>query len=185
MEVKGTAIKTVPQFVKDNYPDRYNEWFDKLPQESKKIMSDRISLTQWYPLEWGLVEPTRLIGQMFYGDIEKGAFELGRYSSAMAIKGIYKMLVKVSSPSFIVNRASSIMTGYYRPCVIKVTSRTKGRAVIAITDFPEADVVVDHRVYGWILNTMQFSSFHSPKVSLQKSMGKGDDVTEFIVEWDE
>ena len=185
MEVKGTAIKSIPQFVKDIFPLRYSEWFDKLPIESQKIMSERISLTKWYPLNWGLVAPTRLIGEIFYNDVEKGAFEMGKYSSNMAIKGIYKMLVKVSSPSFIVNRTSSIMTGYYRPCVMNVTEKSKGRAVLSIVEFPDPDVAVDYRVYGWIKNTMEFSSFRLPRVTLQKSMGKGDYATEFLVEWDE
>ena len=185
MEVKGTAIKSIPQFVKDNYPSRYSEWFNNLPKESQKIMSERISLTKWHKLKWGLVMPTRLIGEMFYADIEKGAFKLGVYSSNMAIKGIYKMLVKVSSPSFIVNRTPSIMSSYYRPCLMDVTQKSKGRAVLSILNFPEADITVDYRVYGWIKNTMAFSRFKSPMVTLQKSMGKGDAVTEFLVEWDD
>jgi hypothetical protein len=84
---------------------------DSLPQESQSIIENRISLTSWYPLETSIIIPTNLIGDMFYNDISKAAYELVIYSSVMAIKGVYKMLVMVSSSSFIVNRASTIMSG--------------------------------------------------------------------------
>lgn len=185
MEVKGTAVKTIQEFVKTKFPDEYNRWLDALPQESKGIMENRISLTNWYSLDSGLLIPTRAVGEMFYKDIQKGALELGIFSSAQAIKGIYKMLVMVSSPSFIVNRATTIMSGYYRPCMMDITKRSKNMAVLSIIDFPEPDVVVDYRILGWIKNTMQYSKFVNPKVEMLKSMGKGDATTDYLVQWTE
>ncbi len=183
MEVKGTAVKPIVQFVKDQFPLQYNEWLRALPESSRNIMANYISLTNWYELKTSLIVPTRLIGEMFYNDIEKGAFELGVYSSNMAIKGIYKVLVKVSSPGFIVNRASGIIESYYRPVILDVTEKSKNHAVLTIIDFPEPDVVIDYRIFGWIKNTMEMSSFRMPTVELIKSMGKGDIVTEYLVKW--
>jgi len=185
MEVKGTAIKTIPEFVKYKFPDEYNIWLEALPAESRAIMENRISLTNWYPIETSLIIPTRTIGDLFFKDIQKGALELGIFSSAQAIKGIYKMLVMVSSPSFIVNRASTIMSGYYRPCIMDITKRSKLMAVLSIIDFPVPDVVIDYRVLGWIKNTMEFSKFNSPKVEMLKSMGKGDATTDYLIQWQE
>ena len=125
MEIKGTAIKTIPEFVKEKFPNEYNLWLDSLPMESQSIINNRISLTNWYPIESALVIPTIKIGEIFYKDIAKGAFDLGVYSSVNAIKGVYKMLVMVSSPSFIINRASTIMSSYYRPCGMEITKRQK------------------------------------------------------------
>jgi len=183
MEVKGVAVKPVAQFVKARFPEQYNAWLRKLPEEARIIMSDFVSLTKWYPLEYGLVIPTRLVGEMFYDDIEQGAFELGVYSSQLALKGVYKILAKVSSPGFIVNRASSLMESYYRPAIMDVTEKSNRHAVLTIIDFPEPDIMVDYRIYGWIKNTMEESSFRLPKVSMRQSMGKGDAVTEYYVEW--
>jgi len=183
MEVKGTAIKTIPEFIKNKFPNDYNRWLNALSPESKNIFTDRVSLLKWYPIQDALIKPTRLIGEMFYNDIEKGAFELGVYSSESAIKGIYKMLVKVSSPSFIVSRASNIMSNYYKPCIMDVIESTKTSALLSIIDFPEPDIVIDYRVLGWIKTTMEFSRFQNPKVELKKSMGRGDFSTDFLIEW--
>jgi len=185
MEVKGIAIKTIPDFVKEKFPNEYKTWLETLPVEARSIIENRISLTNWYPLESSLIIPTQLIGEMFYKDIQKGAFELGIFSSNQAIKGIYKMLVMVSSPSFIVNRASTIMSSYYRPCEMEISKRSKDMAVLSIVNFPNPSVVVDYRILGWIKNTMEFSKFKSPKVEMVKSMGNGDSSTDYLVQWTE
>jgi len=185
MEVKGTAIKTIQEFVKDKFPNEYIHWLDSLPAESRSILDSRISLTNWYPLESALIVPTKMIGEIFYKDIQKGSFELGVFSSNQAIKGVYKMLVMVSSPSFIVNRASTIMSSYYRPCTMEITKRSKDMAILSITEFPKPSIVVDFRILGWIKNTMDFSKFKSPKVEMLKSMGKGDSTTDYLVQWSE
>ena len=183
MEVKGVSVKPAVLFVREKFPERYNAWLRQLPEESRIIMSDFISLKKWYPLKAGLVYPTRLIGEMFFDDIEQGAFELGIYSSQIALKGVYKVLAKVSSPSFIVNRASSLMESYYRPAIMDVTEKSNRHAVLSIIDFPEPDITVDYRIFGWIKNTMESSNFRMPKVEMRKSMAKGDLVTEYYVGW--
>ncbi len=185
MEVKGTAVKTIPEFVSAKFPNEYNAWIESLPEESKNIMTSRISLTNWYPLGPSIIIPTRKAAEMFYKDVIKGSYELGIFSSEQAIKGIYKMLVMVSSPSFIVNRTSSIMTNYYRPCVMDITKRAKDMAIISILEFPMPDVTIDYRIFGWITNTIRVSKFKSPKVEILKSMGKGDSSTDFLIQWSE
>jgi hypothetical protein len=185
MEVKGTAVKTIPEFVAKKFPNEFDAWLESLPAESRQFMTDRISMTNWYPLESALVIPTRKVGEMFFKDIQKGAYEMGVYSSEQAIKGIYKMLVLVSSPSFIVNRTSSIISNYYRPCKMDITKRSKEMAIISMLEFPTPDIAVDYRIFGWIKNTIEVSKFKNPKVEILKSMGKGDAATEYLIQWAE
>jgi hypothetical protein len=185
MEVKGTAVKTIPEFVSKKFPNEYDAWLESLPEMSRAFMKERISLTNWYPLETALIIPTRKIGEMFYKDVQKGALEMGIFSSEQAIKGIYKMLVLVSSPSFIVNRTSGIISNYYRPCRMDITKRSKDMAIISMLEFPKPDIVVDYRILGWIKNTIESSKFKNPKVEILKSMGKGDATTEYLIQWTE
>jgi hypothetical protein len=37
MKVKGTVLTSVAGFVKDNFPNREDEWLDGLPSKSKDI----------------------------------------------------------------------------------------------------------------------------------------------------
>lgn len=183
MEVKGVAVKPIPKFVQEKFPEQYNAWLKRLPDESRKMMSGFIHLNKWYPLKTALTIPSRLIGEMFYDTIESGAFELGIFSSQLALKGIHKILASISSPSFIVSRAGSLMEGYYRPAIMSVTEKSDNHAVLTIIDFPEPDIAIDYRIYGWIKNTMESSRFNLPEVTIRKSLGKGDMVTEFLVSW--
>jgi hypothetical protein len=185
MEVKGTAVKTISEFVNNKFPNEFDAWLESLPEESRTLMSSRISLTNWYPIVPSLIIPSRRVGEMFYKDIAKGSFEMGIFSSEQAIKGIYKMLVMVSSPAFIVNRTSSIMANYYRPCVMDITKRSKDMAIVSIIEFPVPDITVDYRIFGWIKNTISVSKFKNPKVEILKSMGKGDASTDFLIQWTE
>jgi len=36
MKVKGTAVKSINEYVKKGYGDQYQQWLDQLPEESKK-----------------------------------------------------------------------------------------------------------------------------------------------------
>ena len=38
MEVKGTAVRSVPEFVQKHFPLRYQEWLNSMPESSKKMM---------------------------------------------------------------------------------------------------------------------------------------------------
>ena len=40
MEVKGTAVRSIPEFVQKHFPLRYQEWLNSMPEESKKSPSE-------------------------------------------------------------------------------------------------------------------------------------------------
>ena len=89
MEVKGTAVIAIRDYVKNNYPGEFVKWLNALSPESKKIFDSAIDSTKWYPVENGAKEPTEKIGQMFFnGDSERGATESGRYSAEKASESI-------------------------------------------------------------------------------------------------
>ena len=48
MEVKGTAIKPMVNFVQEKYHDRFDEWIKSLPANSADIMVSSLS-SNWYP----------------------------------------------------------------------------------------------------------------------------------------
>lgn len=46
MKVKGTILTSVQGFVKSNFKDRYQEWQDALPSESKSLFTNPIKATE-------------------------------------------------------------------------------------------------------------------------------------------
>jgi hypothetical protein len=94
MDVKGVAVKSIQLFVEKKYSDRYNEWLNSLSEKSKLIFNGRIIDGAWYDMYDAVVEPTDKICKLFYNGSERGAWESGRYSAEVGLKGIYSFLLK-------------------------------------------------------------------------------------------
>ena len=102
MEIKGTAVIAIRDYVKINHSARFNDWLGKLSGESRQIFEGVIDASKWYPIESGGIEPTKKAIEMFHqGDYKMGAWEAGKYSAQKALTGIYKIFVKAASPGYI------------------------------------------------------------------------------------
>jgi hypothetical protein len=185
MEIKGTAVIAIRDFVKINYGDKYNEWVQSLPDNVKKIFSGVIDSSNWYPLSEGGLIPTKRTAEMFFnGDYEKGAWDAGRYSAQKALTGIYKIFVKASSPGYIIQRASRVFATYYRPCEMNVVDRTEKSVKLEISNMTESDVVIEYRIAGWIQKALEISGASNISVDITQSISLGDDVTRLEICWE-
>jgi hypothetical protein len=185
MEIKGTAITAIRDYVKLNFPDKLPEWLNRLPETSKNIYSGVIDSSRWYPLEEGGIIPTRHTAELFFkGNYEKAAWEGGRYSAEKGLSGIYKIFVKASSPAYIIQRASRVFATYYQPCRMEVVEKTENSVVLDISDMTQSDIVVEYRIAGWIEKALEISGAKNVKIAFPKSMVNGDDVTRFSITWD-
>jgi hypothetical protein len=184
MEIKGSAVKSIVDYIKKNHPDGYQEWLNTLPEESKKIFMEPVLPSNWYPMNESAVIPTKHLAELFFdNNVEKGAWESGRYSAQMALTGIYKFFIKAASPFFIISKASRIISTYYRPSDIIVVEKGDNWVNINITRFEDPSVVIESRICGWIERALEISGAKDVKVDVRKSMTKGDDVTELYISW--
>ncbi|MCJ7772303.1 MAG: hypothetical protein MUP22_04115 [Desulfobacterales bacterium] len=184
MEVKGSAVNSVPEFVRVKFGERFDEWLDSLSEESKKIMKEHIiPAISWYPIKPSIIEPTRKICELFFGNDEKGAWEAGRFSADKGLIGVYKIFVKLGSPKFIVGRAATIFSSYYKPSSMEIADQSEKKVVLHIIEFPELERLVELRICGWIERALEISGAKTVKVELTKSLTRQDPVTEIVVEW--
>jgi len=183
MEVKGTSVTSIPEFVKHVFGSRYNEWIDSLSNGSRKIMNHTIFLSNWYSLQEAVIEPARKICDLFYDGRYKGAWEAGRFRADFALKGIYKFFIKLGSPEFLIKRASRIMPTYYKPSELSVHEMSSRRAKVHIIEFPEPNGFVELRIAGWIERALEISGCQDVDVKITCSLVKGDLYTEFAAEW--
>jgi len=185
MYIKGISVKTIPEFVKEYYPERYNEWFKALPNTSKNIFCDVIMSNKWYPVSAALVNPIKIAGRLFFNnDSKKAGWQMGRYAADFALKGIYKIYVKLGSPGHIIDRASRIMSAYFQPSELKVVTKEKYALTVHITLFPEPDEVLDHNIAGWMERALEISGCKNLNIEISKSLALHDDVTEFKISWE-
>lgn len=185
MEIKGTAVIAIRDYIKTNYKEKYNEWLGSLPEDSKIIYNNAIDSSKWYPLDKGGVIPTRKLAEFFHqGDYKNGAWTSGNYSAEKALTGIYKIFVKASSPAYIVDRASRVFSTYYRPCEMSVISKKENWVLIQISQMTSSDEVIEYRIAGWIQKALEISGANNVQITFPKSITKGDSVTEMEINWE-
>jgi hypothetical protein len=183
MEIKGSAVKTIPDFLKKHHPEKFSAWLDALPEKSRLIFSEPVMSTDWYPLhEAGLI-PTETLGQVIFSDAFKGAWQCGRYSAESALTGVYKVFIKVASPFFIIDRAGRIFSTYYQPSSMEVVQKGDNFVKLHITRFEEPSALIEGRIGGWIERAMEIHGVGSVSVTIEKSMAHGDPITEILVKW--
>lgn len=183
MQIKGTAVKSIDSFVRVNYSEQYEQWIENMPPETRVIYSDAILATHWYPLKEAGVAPTKLIGTMFFNSISKGAWESGRFSAESALKGVYKVFVKLASPSYIINRASKIFSTYYTPSKLIIPSSNSKGVVVEIVEFETPESVIEERIGGWMEKALELSGCNEIKINIKQSLTKGAPSTIFDITW--
>jgi hypothetical protein len=183
MEIKGSAVKSIPDFIRKVHPENYQVWINALPEASKKIFTSPILPSNWYPLQEAAVVPTEVLGNLIFDDARHGAWQNGRYSAESALTGIYKFFIKTASPFFIINRAGKILTTYYQPSDMKVVEQGDNYVVLHITEFEEPDELIEARIAGWIERAMEIHGVGFVQVDITKSLTRNDPVTEFRVKW--
>ena len=183
MEVKGTAVKSIGEYVKKNYPSKYEDWLKSMPEESRSLFEKGILTNQWYPMRTAAIVPTKQICDMFFGGMLEGAWQSGRYSAQVALTGIYKLYVMVSKPGHIIERASRIFAAYYSDSEISTANKTANSVDVLITEFPQPNEMIEHRIAGWIEAAIELSGCKGVKVDISESKTKGQRRTVMNVKW--
>lgn len=185
MYVKGTAVKSIKEYVQQKHAEKYLEWLNELPQPSKILMSGLIYVSEWYPVMDGALAPTIALGKVvFNGDSYKAGWETGRYSAETALTGIYKIFVKMATPQFIIGRSGKILPSYYDPSEVIVRETNSNHVILNITRLPSSHEVLEARILGWIERALEVTGCKNVKINLIKSISKGDTSTDLKITWD-
>jgi hypothetical protein len=182
MEVKGTAVLPIVHFAREKFDGKFGDWINSLSSESADIMNTVVN-SSWYPMNEAMIEPTEKICDLLYSGNPDGAVEMGKYSADYGLKGVYKLFVKLGSPSFIINRASSILPTYYKNSVIKVVEERKNGSVIHVSNFPDMHKLIELRISGWMIRALEICGCKDVKVNITRSLTRGDSVTEYNIQW--
>jgi len=184
MHVKGTAVKSIQEFVQTKYADKYAEWLKAMPETSRNIMSKPVYVSDWYSVKDAAIEPTIAIGKViFNGDSIKAGWETGRFSSEQALNGIYKVFVKMATPQFIIGRSGKILPSYYDPSEIAVKETGSKHVVLNISKLPSNHEVLEARILGWIQKALEVTGCKNVQINPTKSLTKGDPITELMITW--
>ena len=156
MNIKGTSLNGTLNFVKEKFPSRIDEWIEQLPARSRDMFSNVILATHWYPMEEGLIIPTKIISKLFYsGNDKKASYEIGRYSAEEGLKGIYKIFIKIASPKYVLKRSTVIFKTYYQDIDAQIIENMDNEVVFYIKGFKQSEQLIFDRISGWIFEILK------------------------------
>ena len=159
MEVKGTGILATRTFIEKTFPDQYQYFIHDLPLESKKIYTDLIKTSSWYSIEDGYYYPTKIIADLFYnGDEKRAGEEAGRFSADFALKGIYRVFLKVATPQYLMKMAKRIISTYYKPVDARISEVEKNSLVLTTTKLYPDTSILDYRTAGWCQRALELAN---------------------------
>lgn len=184
MQVKSDAMISLPIFIVKKYGKKgYFNWLNLLSPEAKNVYTYPIRKGEWFPLRQMMIEPTQLICDLFYNQSMKGAEDCGKFSADIGLNGISKILVKLSNPKIIINKASKILPTYYRPSKLEVIEHSEKDGIVHITQFPDSDSYIEHRIAGWMGRALEISGCRNVSVNITSTLTKDDPYTEYRITW--
>lgn len=185
MKVKGIGIKTTREFVKARFGSKYDAWVNALPESSKPFYKTIVNVSEWFPIKEAYITPIDKIVEFFYNnDYKKGGEEIGAFSAELALKGIYKVFLLVTTPNFLMVRGSKIMSTYYDPCEIHVSEKGFKTVSLRFTDFAEMTPAMEYRAAGWCKRALELCNCKNVKCQITFHLTKKDPYTELVLNWD-
>jgi len=183
LKFKGAGWKPIIEFVKVTFGEEgFNRVLESVSPECREIANGWVLISSWYDMQ--LIEEfikatDRLLGK---GDLDI-ARKMGRYSAEFGIKTVYKFLMKVGTPGFVLKRAPIIWSRYYSKGKLQIVLLKPGHAILRLTDMGTLSEVTCVRVTGWMEMTMKMSGAKNPSVEHISCPSRGDSFEEWEGRW--
>lgn len=182
--IKGTGLLSLPEFIKDKFgPESFQKWLDSLAPEAKALYERSAVASQWYDLNQYFIEPMVLMGDLFYGGSEEGAFEEGRYCAEYSLGGVYRFFLKLGGIKIMIKKAHTILDAYFDSCKLEAEVGEDNRAVMRIVQLDGVHAVVEANIRGWIVKGLEMAGAQGLKVEIGQRLSKGDVCTEYLISW--
>lgn len=182
MRVRGSVCSNINAYVQEFHADKHQQWLDSLTPESQELMKKTKS-SDWYPIEDGILAPTKNMCDMFYSSTKEGAWKSGRYSAEVSLTGIYKVFVVISTPIFLIKRASRILGTFYDPTEVAVVENSDKSMLVHFTKLPVKSEHLEYRIAGWMEKALEICGCKNLSIQTPKSIAKGDDVFVVDIKW--
>ncbi|MBN2273845.1 MAG: hypothetical protein JXR41_06300 [Bacteroidales bacterium] len=184
MQIKGSAVRTILDFVKTKFPEKLDEWLSRLPSSVSSIYKGSIRPSDWYPLHDAAIIPTEILSEIaFNGDIKKASRECGRFSAESSLRGIYRFFLMATPSRMVVSTGGRILATFYNPVDFKLVESGSEGAKIHITRIEDTNGVIENRIAGWIERALEIQGLKASQVDITQSLTKGDPVTEITIVW--
>src|SRR5258708_6893925 len=130
VEIKGSAVLDSITGIKKRDGERaYEEIVALLDDETKKMFQGTVSASSWYPLDLFLRFLVVEISRSAKGN-EEVLITRSEKVVERQLRGVYKILVKIGSPEFLMKRIAAVHATYFNGVGIDFKMISPGNALI-------------------------------------------------------
>lgn len=182
MEVRGSILKGISDYIKINHSSNYAKWQNQLSNETRGLLANS-SVSNWYSIHDALIEPSKVACELIFSDEKQGAWEMGRFAAQQGLTGIYKVFVLIATPTFVLKKAPRIMSTFYRPSELNVVESSNQSVKIRCSQLPANSSLLEYRIAGWIERAAEICNCKDVKVEILNALSKGDETFDLQISW--
>jgi hypothetical protein len=183
MNVKGSAIRSTMTFMRENFPPEGAEFIlGTLEGEDRALLTRPIPLAGWF--DAGIL--VRLMTAMTKGTHEpplKLYHRLGRQSCDDGLDMMFRIFVRMRSPSFLLKHLPEVWHNYYDAGQMILLGSDKTHAHLRLVDTRLESPALCVRIAGWMERAVELSGGKEPKVRHSTCVHQGQAVCEWMADW--
>jgi hypothetical protein len=135
----------------------------------------------WYPLSW--YRDLHLAARRGTASEAGLAWQIGRESTRRDLNGIYRVFLRVLSPSFVLSGAARIFETYYRPGALRLDESRPGFARITLMRCHGFNMDVWSDVCGACEVALELTGCKGVRLRAEKGARDGDTEATLVAWW--
>jgi hypothetical protein len=183
-KVKGSSWIAACEFINRKYGSQaVAKVVEKMDSKDIEILSQPILPITW--LDYGTfirfqVKADKILGLGDYRLMVEGGSEFGRAS----FNGIYKVFIRILTPSFVLGKAAQLWRQTMDPGELTVFKETAKGVELKLTGFP--DMPLHHEMHqgSFIAEIARLTGIKNVKDTHPKCLARGDDHCIFQLKWE-
>ncbi len=182
-KVKGSIIEARKRFVLDGYgPEAWEETVIQLKPELQKILRAPIRRNAWHPFQLFRDLNHAIDARFGHGDLQL-CRRMGYFGADYNLPTLNRVFYRVSSPGFIMRRATHVWSANYDSGSASVEELEKHHVILHIEGFdtPEASHCLS--VQGWCERAIELSGANDPVSTMIACRVRGDARCSFECKW--
>ncbi len=151
------------------------------PPEAAKLVTGQVLAGSWYPFAHfvALLETAELL----FAPAQDFGRREGMYCAEWDLRGVYRVFIKLASPSFLVERAGKVWRQYYDSGELVVVESAPSRVLFELRDFAAPHRTHCDTVLGWSQRAAELTGVGKVTGSHPKCRARGDSKCAFRIEW--
>jgi hypothetical protein len=181
--VKGATILTRRQCAQDLFgAGAVDKVAAALPERSRDAWTKPRFAAAWVPMPQLVDIDAAIIGELLGGDPAR-LREVAQHSAKLELNALYRFLLKLGSPGFVVKRLSvAFSTKVRRGRVVDEALVDKGARMV-LHDAALPRYYCEHAVPSWGVAAVELTGATGVVSTKEKCRHRGDDVCAWTIRW--